>query len=602
LPSSTLEATPAPTDLLARFRRDLPYYAAACLKITTKDARLVHLEMNRAQQIVHEKLAKQRRETGWIRAIILKARQEGVSTWIAARFFRAIHLWSNTQALVVADEDDRSGILYEIYDRFYENLPPELRIQKRTSLKRKRRALANGSELAVETARDVQAGRAMTVQRLHISELAAWVNADTTMTSLLSAVPPLGSEIVIESTAQGVGNRFHRMWEDAESGNSEWIPIFLPWWIHEEYRRELDDDQRDAILQTLSDWEREAFELGIEWEGELHLLDLEQIAWRRATIANLFEGDERTFRQEFPSTALEAFLVSGNAFFDEEALQDYVRRARPPEIRGNLLKESGGIILRPATRGYLRVWEMPAKGGHYVIGADTAEGKLAAARDTGISEPDAERGGRDFNSADVILVEEEVESRDSLGKLERRRERRMRQVATLHGRMAPEVFAEQLHMLGYLYSCAGVLGRRTTRVPALEAVERNHASGQTILRILRKELRYPRLFWHRRVNVRVEKPSDVLGWVTNVDTRRPMLDELGRALRQGSIDIPSADTIREMTTFVMGDDGEPEAQEGCHDDRVLSLGITLQMALHHHSDDEPVPAPEPEVADTPTGL
>jgi hypothetical protein len=557
---------------------------------------------NRAQRIIQKKLSAQREATGRVRACILKARQEGASTWIAARTFRRMHLWSNTQALVIADKDDRSGVLYDIYDRFHENLPPELRLPRRTSLKRKRLVLVNDSELAVETAGDLQAGRAMTIHVLHISELAAWPKPDETLTSVLPAVPPDGSEIVVESTAQGVGNRFHRMWEEAESGNSEWIPIFLPWWIHEEYRRELDDDQREAILQTLSEWEREALEEGIEWEGDLHLLDLEQIAWRRATITNLYEGDERIFRQEFPSTALEAFLVSGNAFFDEEALQDYVRRARPPEIRGNLLKEGGGIILRPAARGYLRVWEMPAKGGHYVIGADTAEGRLVAARDTGISEPDAERGGRDFNSADVILVEEEVESRDRNGKLVRRREPRMRQVATLHGRMAPEVFAEQLHMLGYLYSCAGVLGRRTTRVPALEAIERNHASGQTILRVLRKELRYPRLFWHRRMNVRVEKPSDVLGWVTNVDTRRPMLDEFARGVRQGTIEILSPDTIREMTTFVMAEDGEPEAQEGCHDDRVLSFGITLQMARHHHSDDEPIPAPEVETADTPTGL
>lgn len=556
----------------------------------------------RAQRIIQEKLARQREETGRVRAIILKARQEGASTWIAARNFRRVHLWSNTQALVVADEDDRSGVLYDIYDRFHENLPPELKLPRKTSLKRKRLGLVNGSELAVETAGDEQAGRSMTVHVLHISELGAWKNADDTLTSLLPSVPPEGSEIVIESTAQGVGNRFHRMWVDAESGNSDWMPIFLPWWIHEEYRRDIDDQQREAIRETLSDWEQEALEAGFEWEGELHQLTLEQIAWRRATIATLYEGDERTFRQEYPSTAREAFLVSGNAFFDEEALEDYERRTRPPEIRGNLLKEGASIILRPASRGYLKVWEMPAKGGHYVIGADTAEGRLAAARDTGVYEPDAERGGRDFNSADVILVEEEVESRDRDGKLVRKREPRMRQVAQLHGRMAPEVFAEQLHMLGYLYSCAGVLGRRTTRVPALEAVERNHASGQTILRILRKELRYPRLFWHRRMNVRVEKPSDVLGWVTNQDTRRPMLDELARSIRQGTIEIPSADTIREMTTFVMGDDGEPEAQEGCHDDRVMDLGITVQMARHHHSDDEPIPAGELEVADTPTGL
>jgi hypothetical protein len=561
------------------------------------------LEFNQAQRIVHEKISRQRQETGRVRAVILKARQEGVSTYTAARFKRRMNLWPNTQGLVIADEDDRSGVLYEIYDRFQEFMPIELRLGKRTSLKRKRLALENGSALEVETAGDIQAGRAMTIQLLHISELAAWRHAEETMISLLQAVPREGSEVIVESTAQGVGNRFHRLWVEAETGNSGWLAIFLPWWIHEEYALRLTDAGRQEILETLSDWERKVLKIGIEWEGASHKLSVEQLAWRRATIAEQFEGDERAFRQEFPSTAEEAFLVSGNAFFDEEALQDYARRTLRPMDRGNLVQlPKGGIVFRPAERGYLRIFELPLKNGHYVIGADTAEGKLAAAVDTGLSDPDAERGGRDFNSADVVLVEEEVEYRDDAGHRKTRREKRNRQVAILHGRMDPDVFAEQLARLGYFYSCAGGLMKRTSRRPALEGVERNHASGQSVLRELRRVHKYPRLFWHRRINVREEKPSDVLGWVTNADTRRPMLDELAAAVRRGRIAIPSADTVREMTTFVLGDDGKPQAQEGCHDDRVLSLAITWQLAQHHHSDTAPsAPPPKVEIADTPTG-
>src|SRR5919108_678128 len=439
--SSTLEATQSQTDLLARFRRDLPYYSAACLQIRTKSAEVRYLELNQAQRIVHEKISRQRQQTGRVRAAILKARQEGVSTYTAARFKRRMNLWPNTQGLVIADEDDRSGVLYEIYDRFQEHMPIELRLGKRTSLKRKRLALENGSSLEVETAGDVQ------------------------------------------------------------------------------------------------------------------------------------------------------------------ALQDYARRTKRPVARGNLVTVNKGIVFRPAERGYLQIFELPAKNGHYVIGADTAEGKLAAAVDTGISDPDAERGGRDFNSASVMLVEEEIEYKDDAGHRKTKREKRNRQVATLHGRMDPDVFAEQLARLGYFFSCAGGVQKRSTRRPALIAVERNHASGQSTLRELRRTHKYPRLFWHRRINVREEKPSDVLGWVTNSDTRMAMLDELAAAVRQGRIGIASADTVREMTTFVRGQDGKPEAQEGTHDDRVLDLGITWQLAQHHHSDQPPsAPPPKVEVADTPTGL
>ena len=601
--SSTLEATQSQTDLLARFRRDLPYYSAACLQIRTKGAEMRYLELNQAQRIVHQKISRQRQQTGRVRAAILKARQEGVSTYTAARFKRRMNLWPNTQGLVIADEDDRSGVLYEIYDRFQEHMPIELRLGKRTSLKRKRLALENGSSLEVETAGDVQAGRAMTIQLLHISELGAWRHAEETMISLLQAVPRDGSEVIVESTAQGVGNRFHRLWVEAEAGNSGWLAIFLPWWVHEEYALQLTEEQRQEILDTADEWERRALKVGIAYEGKNHRLTPEQLAWRRATIAEQFEGDARSFRQEFPSTAEEAFLVSGNAFFDEEALQDYARRTKRPVARGNLVTVNKGIVFRPAERGYLQIFELPAKNGHYVIGADTAEGKLAAAVDTGISDPDAERGGRDFNSASVILVEEELEYQDDAGHRKVKREKRNRQVATLHGRMDPDVFAEQLARLGYFYSCAGGMQKRSTRRPALIAVERNHASGQSTLRELRRTHKYPRLFWHRRINVREEKPSDVLGWVTNSDTRMAMLDELAAAVRQGRIGIASADTVREMTTFVRGQDGKPEAQEGTHDDRVLDLGITWQLAQHHHSDQTPsAPPPKVEVADTPTGL
>jgi hypothetical protein len=614
LPSSTLLARPSRTDVLARFRRDLPYYSRVCLRIAVKDEAergLVPLKFWRAQQIVHAKISDQRRRTGRVRVIVLKARQEGVSTYTAGRFMRAMHLWSNVRAMVIADEDERSGVLYDIYDQYEENLPEDIRPGRKVSRRRQHLRLLNGSRLTVETAGDVQAGRAMTIHRLHISELGAWKKAEDTFISVIQAVPAEGSEVIVESTAQGAGNLFHRMWKLAEAGDSDWLPIFLPWWIHQEYVRELSPEERQTVVETADPWERKAMEEGIPWdppgpgipevlesgavwdpEVRAWRLTAEQLAWRRRHVRDNFEGDERAFRQEFPSTAREAFLVSGGAFFDQFALVEYEEKARKPDYRGAFIRPGGGLALQRDERGWVRVFEDPDAEGHYVIGVDTSEGKLVAARSASFSDPEGERGGRDFSSADVIKVSEVVESG---GK--RVRVPCLRQVAQIHGRMAPEALAAQVWGAGWWWSCPGPEGRRQA---ALIGVERNHSSGQTVIRWLRDH-NYPNQYLRRRINQRTGKATLDIGWLTDSQTRRPMLDGMAEAIRNGKVEMPSAETIGECFTFVFADDGEPEGQEGTHDDRVISMAIALEMS-RSHTDEPTAPPPEWKREDTPTGL
>jgi hypothetical protein len=240
---------------------------------------------------------------------------------------------------------------------------------------------------------------------------------------------------------------------------------------------------------------------------------------------------------------------------------------------------------------------MPAIDAHYVIAADTASGKAVAVARHSLDDPEGERGGRDACSADVIRVGEwKGEGAD-------RRYVPPRQVAQLRHKLSPEVFAEQLYGLGTIYSCP--TGRKNQRVRALLGVERNHESGATTIRRL-IELGYrpgSELFVARPIAQRKERPGDRVGFWTSRETRRPMLDALAEAVRGGTLAIPCAQTIDEMQTFVFADDGEPEAQEGCHDDRVMSLGITLEMCrFHTHSPVEAVTDVGYETPDTPTGM
>ena len=573
-----------------QLRGDLDLYARTCLKIRNKDAQLTPLRFFDAQRLVHSRISAQRKATGRVRAVILKARQEGVSTYTAARFFRAMHLWQGRKAMVVADSLERTGVLFDIYQRYLQNIPSEVAPGAKATAQRKRMAFTHDSELSVRPASDTEAGRAQTIHLIHASEIAFWgsagVDASATWTSLMQAVPRLGSEVIVESTAKGAGGLFHRLWEEAENGDSGWIAIFLPWWIHEEYQVPCSQEMREIIDMHMDDFEKQALTEGIYFEGQSHVLSYDRLAWRRQVIIENFGGDRerlgrdavRNFQQEFPATAEEAFLVSGSCFFDEDALRLLTRTAGEAKLRGRLVLENKDVRLIPQKMGPLRVYDTPEEDGHYVIGADTAEGKLVSTN----YRKDDERGGRDYSAATVWdCTNNKV-------------------VAELHGRMAPEIFAEQLRLLGNFYACGGGTTGYTRQV-ALIGVERSHSSGQTVLRLLREHYHYPRLHWSREFNKLTKKVGRTLGWSTTVETRMPMLDEFGMLLRQGKIEIPSKDLVREMVTFVVWEDGKPAAEEGTHDDRVIATAIAIQMARDHRHTSSGIQE-SPQKAETQTGI
>lgn len=560
---------------IAKMLKNLDLYGQACLTIRDKNAEMKPFQLNDAQRIIHKKLHEQYKKEGRVKAIILKARQEGVSTYTAARFFRRLHLMPNQEALVIAHEKDASQTIFGIYDRYASHLPDEVKPMVRYSTKQssllfdnpddKTRGQVKGlnSLINIETANDSNAGRGKTLQMIHASEMAFWEKPEAAWISMNQAATDKGSEVIIESTANGIGNFFHNQWKMAVAGNSDFIAIFLPWWIDPMYARPVDKHDIEEIRDTLTDDEKTWMEEGFEYEGDTHKLTFEQIAWRRDTIRNKLGGKEDYFRQEYPATATEAFLVSGNSFFDEDVLLKYHYQCKPVRERLNLVKMGQALIPKHARYGFVRVWLRPGEKLNkddrepvYVIGADTASGRMVAAQEYSMDDPERERGGSDFSSADVV----DIANR--------------RQVAQIHARLAPELFAQQLFCLGYWYSQVDVHGFGT---PALIAVENNHDSGGTVLVKLQQELRYPRLYKSKRYNRRTNRPTEVLGWRTTVETRPVMLDRLSEAVRNESLTIPCEESIAEMMSFVRGDDGKPQAQEGAHDDRVISLAIALEV-------------------------
>lgn len=593
-------------------KKDLSLYARTCLTIRDKDQKFHRLEFNYAQRVVHEDVSKQFKETGRVRAIVLKARQEGVSTYVAARFFRKIHLWRGTEAMIVADELSRAGTLWQIYDRYRQNLPNDLKPVDKSRQADTKISFGHDSRILVRPSSDTEAGRAATIHALHASELAMWgPGLRETWISLMQAIPPDSGEVIVESTAKGAGGLFHELWKLAVDGKAGWLAIFIPWWIHEEYDQKpgWDPALEEQILSNPDDFEKQAIVEGFLYRGEVHILPISRLVWRRLQIAEKFKTDPfhpaddavKAFQQEYPATAEEAFLISGACFFDEYKLREIARHAEDPVFRGRLElrqhQEPDGktkTVVAPITntRGQLRIWEYPEEDKHYVVGVDTAEG-LQRAESEGFELFDEERkGGRDKSVATVLrLAYTDIEGTWHPAAL----------VAELAGQIVPEIFTSQLDMLGKYYTC-GDKKVEYDRRPARLGVERSHSSGQTVLRLLKEHYKYPNLHWAReQLNKRSKEFTRRAGWITDETTRMPMLDELAQLLREGRIEVWSSQTIDEMVTFITWPNGKPMAEEGCYDDRVIALGIAAQMVREHfHPASTRIRGWEPEP--TPTGM
>lgn len=296
-----------------RLQEDLGFYARNCLTIRSKSGKEQPLVFNRAQTFIHEQLEAQRERTGRVRALILKGRQQGCSTYVGGRFYHRTTWSTGIRTFILTHEDAATQNLFEMVNRYHEHCPQYVRPST---------GAANAKELffdkldsgyKVGTAGTKGVGRSSTIQLFHGSEVAFWPNAESHAAGVLQAVPDEeGTEVILESTANGVGNFYHQKWRDAENGEGEFIAVFVPWFWQEEYRKA----PGDGFVPT--DEEQEY--------AELYGLDWEQIAWRRNKIAEL--KDAALFKQEYPATSAEAFQMSGHDSFIKP---EQIARARKAE-------------------------------------------------------------------------------------------------------------------------------------------------------------------------------------------------------------------------------------------------------------------------------
>lgn len=295
-----------------KLKDDFEHFAKKCLKIRTKSGQVEPFLMNRAQRYLHERLENQLLEIGKVRALILKGRQQGCSTYVGGRFY-----WKSThhfgqRVFILTHEQDATNNLFEMANRFHEHCPPMIKPHTGADNARELDFDILDSSYRVGTAGARAVGRSQTLQLFHASEYGFWPNAEDHAAGILQAVPDLlGTEIIKESTANGMGNQFHQEWQKAEAGLSEYEAIFIPWFWQDEYRRPIPDDftlSSDDMLYQ-----------------DAYGLDNEQMAWRQNKISEL--GD-LLFMQEYPATASEAFQLTGHDSYIPPALVLKARKTK----------------------------------------------------------------------------------------------------------------------------------------------------------------------------------------------------------------------------------------------------------------------------------
>ena len=305
-----------------RLRDDFPFYARNCLFIRTKDSGTQSFLLNKAQLYIHEKLEAQRKETGKIRAIILKGRQQGASTYIEGRFMWRTTHEKGVRAYILTHEDDASQNLFSMAKRYFEHLPSF--VKPSTSAANAKELIFNvlDSGYQIGTAGNKSVGRSQTNQYFHGSEVAFWPNAAEHAKGILQTIPDAdGTEVIYESTANGVGNFYHQQWKMAERGEGEFQAIFVPWFWQDEYSKKVPDDFR------LTDKEQNIV--------DAYQLTHEQMYWRRLKIVELSAdgtNGDKSFKQEYPMNAAEAFQLSGE---NGLIVPDVVVKARKATVNGN---------------------------------------------------------------------------------------------------------------------------------------------------------------------------------------------------------------------------------------------------------------------------
>jgi hypothetical protein len=521
-----------------RLLDDFEFYAAKCVKIRTKKGKIAPLVLNRVQKRFLEEVLEQWEKTGKVRFVVLKARQQGLSTVISAFQYWWLSQRKAQKGLVMAHEGDSTTTLLDMYRRVHDNVPdivrPSTKYLSRNELNFDK--LDSGMRVATAGGRGIARGETLTFA--HLSEVAFWpvAFANTNFNGLVQAIPEEDDTFLfLESTAQGVTGKFYEMYQGAVRRDHLWNGyevFFSAWFETDEYRETAPAD----FVRTPEE------EKMLELYAPL-LNSNDQLYWRRKKVAT---SGVDLFKQEYPSTAEEAFLSTGRPIFNSESLNERLQVAKTKKPLKQMTvtvkydQKTGKAlplrVLEEDPRGELLIYHPRSATEIYTIGADVGMGI---------------RGGVKGKKEGDSSVAQVLDSK-------------RRQVAVWRGIIHPDEFAKVLIALGYHYNSATI------------APERNNHGLVTCVAL--RDANYPYLYTEQPEGTLDEKDSINLGFFTSERTKPLIIDKLRELDRDGGIEINDPTTLAEMMTFVVTEAGKMEAEGGTHDDTVMALAIAAYVS------------------------
>ena len=545
-------------------KQDFYKFAKMNLYIKDKFADIVPFVPNEPQRALIDYVLLCIKEKRPVKVIILKARQMGFSTAVEAICYWWTSTNFNINSVIIGNDEKSSLNLYRMFRRYFDNtnilFKPSVRYNTKSDLTFEKfdesgKEIGLGSAIKIETAKNKSAGRSDTINFLHASEAASWENGEDLVASLMQTVPDIEgmekpSMVFIESTAEGRGNYFHKEYVAAVERRNNYEPAFAPWWVLDTYEREATFED----LGKLNDYELFLVDLmraGHDTLGHHFPISEEAIPRKLAFYrrkAKEFAATPERLPQEFPSTWQESFIASGKNVFNPLALQGMEKDATPLEDvdyykitpledRPYEEFELEKVPFEPnetpddfTYKAPLKVWEKPQPYKEYVIGADVAEGL---------------KGG-DFSVATVVDIST------------------MAVVARWRGHCDPDKFGEILGALGTYYNYA------------LIGVEVNNHGLTTVQKL--RDTFYTNLYKRDRgYDEEWETPTVNLGWKTDMRTKRLMIDDLIKLVRERVIKDKDIVFINEAFSYVRDERGRMNAEEGSHDDAVMSTAIAYQL-------------------------
>lgn len=492
-----------------RLYEDFEFYAKNAVNIRTKEGEIKPLALNAPQKKLHAAIEAQRKSSGKVRIVILKARQQGFSTYVHGRMYWKLSQNKARKGLVVAHVADSTKALFDMYQRTHSEVPELLKPQTKYS-SRKEIVFKNlDTGLMVATAGGDSIVRGETLQDVHLSEVAFWPKATAAdnLNGLLKCIPNAAdTNVFVESTANGMSGIFYDMWQGAVAGTNGFIPFFSPWFDTPEYRETAPENFEPTYeeLDLIRDYG----------------LDNEQLMFRRMNIS---QTGKEAFQQEYPSNADEAFIASGRPVFNPDQIHTMLKEATEPLYRMSMSLTDP--TFEKDTRGELRVYRKRKTSERYYIGADVAIGV---------------KGG-DYSVAQVL-------------------DGQKRLVASWRAHIHPDRFADVLYALGTYYYEARI------------AVENNNHGILTAVR-LGRDLSYPNTYTEIGEGQLNDRDSFTIGFRTTSKSKPLIIDRLRAALREDEMEINDTTTLREMLQYIVTESGNMEAEEGCNDDCVMALAI-----------------------------